>query len=200
MKTILHLCADTGSDSKPYADNGYNVVLVGSKIGVENYHPPENVYGIIANPPCTKFSKAGWQIKKKDRDFKEGMRLVKECLRVIWEVQEKGAQLQFWVLENPEGYLSQFIGRPYFKYQPWQFGETGVLATKRTCLWGYFNAPKPTVEIRTIPLRQKKSEYEKLRLFPIGERGGGKDWSCLTAEERSYCSQKFAQAFYEANK
>lgn len=35
MKTILHLCADTGSDSKPYADNGYNVILVGSKIGVD---------------------------------------------------------------------------------------------------------------------------------------------------------------------
>lgn len=49
MKTILHLCADIGSDSKPYKDNNdYNVILVGSDIGVENYHPPNNVYGIIS--------------------------------------------------------------------------------------------------------------------------------------------------------
>jgi hypothetical protein len=52
-KTILHLCADIGSDSQPYRDAGYNVILVGSDIGVENYHPPKDVYGIIANPPCT---------------------------------------------------------------------------------------------------------------------------------------------------
>jgi hypothetical protein len=55
MKTILHLCADTGSDSKPYQLNGYNVILVGSAIGVENYEPPEDVYGVFANPPCTEF-------------------------------------------------------------------------------------------------------------------------------------------------
>lgn len=26
MKTILQLCADTGSDSKPWKDNGYNII------------------------------------------------------------------------------------------------------------------------------------------------------------------------------
>lgn len=50
MKKIIQLCADTGSDTKPYRDNGYEVILIGSKIGVENYHPPKDVYGIIANP------------------------------------------------------------------------------------------------------------------------------------------------------
>ena len=55
-KIILHLCADIGSDSKPYKDAGYDVRLVGKDIGVENYTPPENVYGIIANPPCPEFS------------------------------------------------------------------------------------------------------------------------------------------------
>jgi len=57
-KIILHLCADVGSDSKPYQDVGYDVRLVGRSIGVENYHPFENVYGIIANPVCTEFSVA----------------------------------------------------------------------------------------------------------------------------------------------
>lgn len=55
-KIILHLCADTGSDSKPYQDAGYTVIKVGSDIGVENFQPPANVYGIIANPVCTEFS------------------------------------------------------------------------------------------------------------------------------------------------
>jgi hypothetical protein len=34
MKTILHLCADTGSDSKPFKDAGYKVICVGKDIGV----------------------------------------------------------------------------------------------------------------------------------------------------------------------
>ena len=55
-KIILHLCADVGSDSIYYQRNGYDVRCVGRKIGVENYHPPKGVYGIIANPPCTHFS------------------------------------------------------------------------------------------------------------------------------------------------
>lgn len=40
-KTILHLCADIGSDSKPYRDAGYNVICIGRDIGVENYNPTQ---------------------------------------------------------------------------------------------------------------------------------------------------------------
>ena len=106
MKTILHLCDDTGSDSKPYADNGYNVVLVGSKIGVENYHPPKDVYGIFANPPCTEFSIA--RSGGKPRLGDEGMFLVKECQRIIAECNPT-----FWVMENPAtGALKNYLGEP----------------------------------------------------------------------------------------
>ena len=203
MKKILHLCADTGSDSKPYKDAGYDVQLVGSDIGIENYHPPTDVYGIIANPPCTKFSRAAHQIKKKDRDFAEGMRLVKECLRVIWEIQENGAPLKFWVIENPDGYLTQFLGYPHFSYQPWQFGETGVLATKRTMLWGYFNKPKPTTIFRNIPPKLKQSDFKKVMANSLFEppvaRGGDIEWSKMSMEERSQCSPYFANAFFKAN-
>ena len=39
-RTILHLCADTGSDSWPYQqDPAYDVIRIGSDIGVENYSP-----------------------------------------------------------------------------------------------------------------------------------------------------------------
>jgi site-specific DNA-cytosine methylase len=191
-KIILHLCAsEFGSDSKPYRDAGYDVRRITKDIGVKNFHPPENVYGIIANPPCTKFSRAAWQIPKANRDFKEGMRLVKECLRVIWEVQENGAQLRFWVIENPDGYLAQFLGRPPFSYQPWQFGETDFRATKRTMLWGYFNPPTKTIRVRTIPFRSSHSR-DTTRV--------NKGWSeHRNADERSNASPYFTKAFFEAN-
>ncbi len=117
-KIILHLCADIGSDSEPYREAGYDVRLVGRDIGVENYTPPENVYGIIANPPCTMFSIARSNAKT-PRDFVEGMRLVKECLRIIWQCQYptvghfSKSNLKFWVIENPaSGALKNFLGTP----------------------------------------------------------------------------------------
>ena len=137
MKTILHLCADTGSDSKPYADNGYNVVLVGSEIGVENYHPPKDVYGIFANPPCTEFSRA--RAGGKARLGENGLFLVKECQRIISECESRG-DLKFWVIENPAtGALRDYLGKPDYIYQPWWFGSPW---TKKTALWGWFNEPK----------------------------------------------------------
>ena len=70
-KIILHLCADIGSDTRYYQlDNNYEVIKIGKDIGVENYNPPDNVYGIIANPVCTEFSIAKgfpyrWGFKKR---------------------------------------------------------------------------------------------------------------------------------------
>ena len=118
--------------------------MVGRDIGVENYHPPENVYGIIANPPCTMFSVARTNAKT-PRDFIEGMRLVKECLRIIWECQypTKGhrlkSNLKFWVIENPAtGALKNFLGNPNYTYSPHEFGAD---FSKKTALWGLFNKP-----------------------------------------------------------
>ena len=90
MKTILHLCADIGSDSTPYKDSGYNVICVGKGIGVENYTPPENVYGVFANPVCTEFSIAR---DGKPRNTEEGMFLVRHCQRIIRQCNPK-----FWVI------------------------------------------------------------------------------------------------------
>lgn len=145
MKTILQLCADTGSDTKPYRDNGYNVILVGSEIGVENFHPPQDVYGIIANPVCAEFSVAreGYLFgtkRKQTVDVEKGLFLVRECQRVIAECDPA-----FWVIENPAtGRLKDFLGKPRLTYEPWQYGSPW---TKRTALWGKFNIP-PKVYLR----------------------------------------------------
>lgn len=183
------MCADIGSDSQPYKDAGYNVILVGSKIGVENYHPPDNVYGIIANPPCTHFSIARTTAKT-PRDLREGMRLVKECLRIIWECQyrtvsdqQRFPPLKFWVLENPAtGFLKWFLGNPVYRYS---HHEWGGLLTKRTALWGHFNFP---------------STLNLCCDLPVGSRIGGKgETTKHDMHTRSLCPPKFAQAFFLAN-
>ena len=193
-KIILHLCADIGSDSQPYRDAGYDVRCVGKDIGAENYRPPENVYGIIANPPCTMFSLARTNAKNA-RDLSEGMRLVKECLRIIWECQmriesdqQKYSPLKFWCLENPNrGMLKWFLGEPYFVYSPDEYGDD---YQKQTALWGMFSRPVKTYA------KTQKTKFDLMKSKDIHPEYFGQ----LTRQERrSICSQKFAKAFFEVN-
>lgn len=200
MKKILQLCADTGSDTFPYR-GGYEVVLVGADIGVENFHPSGEVHGIIANPVCTEFSTA--RSSGKARNPEAGMFLVRECQRIIEE-----ARPVWWVIENPaRGVLRDFLGKPTYEYEPWWYGSPW---TKRTALWGKFNIPPrlyekwedvPKLEgLYQRPNRGKpslafmhKSHYWKIPEFqalPVPESD---------MEFRSLCSQKFAEAFKKAN-
>jgi hypothetical protein len=150
----------------------------------------KDIYGVLAAPPCTKFSKAAWNIKKADRDFREGMKCVRACLNIIWEIQENGAPLKFWALENPLGYLYNFLGKPAFYFQPWQFGNTSFLATKRTALWGYFSPPVKTVRKRIVPyIRDPKNTHST---------NSNPGWQVST-EKRAATPLEFAQAFFKAN-
>lgn len=193
-KVILHLCADIGSDSKPYKDAGYDVRLIGSDIGVENYHPPKGVYGIIANPPCTMFSIAR-SYAKTPRDLREGMRLVKECLRIIWECSydlpsdhSRTIPLKFWAIENPgSGLLRNFLGRPAFEYNAWEYGHA---FSKRTALWGNFNLPKRPILSYPIPINKSVNEV-------ITTSTHRDPYERMNA--RSMCAPNFAKAFFEAN-
>ncbi len=200
-KIILHLCADTGSDTKPYKDNGYEVILVGKEIGVENYHPPKNVYGVIANPVCLEFSTARSNGKARNPD--EGFKMVEECQRIISECEN----LKFWVIENPgKGELKKYLGKPKYKYQPWWYGSPWC---KETALWGEFNTPErilfkwedvPKIpELYTRPTRKKPS----LAFNHKNHKRFIKEFDCFEVDSdmefRSLCSQRFAQAFFEAN-
>jgi len=189
--------------------------MIGEEIGVENYHPPVNVHGIIANPVCTEFSTAnGFH---KTRDYEKGMEMVNHCLRIIEEAKPK-----WWVIENPaNGRLKEFLGKPKYVYQPWEYGSPW---TKHTALWGKFNIPHkkykkwedvpkiPELYIRpgrgkpSLAFMHAKAHMKHIREFdcfaeeilklPSRDRvnGGGGDM-----EFRSLCSQKFANAFFEAN-
>lgn len=200
MKTILHLCADSGSDSWFYRDE-YEVILIGSDIGVENYTPDRPIYGIFANPVCTEFSTA--RSDGKARNPEEGMKLVKECQRII-EI----AKPEFWVIENPaKGVLKDYLGQPAYEYEPWWYGSPW---TKRTALWGKFNIPKRVYynwenvpkndKLYVRPGRPKpslafmhKSAYDLIPEFQHLPR------PTSDMEFRSLCSQKFAEAFRKVN-
>lgn len=208
-KIILDLCGGTGAWGKPYKTAGYTVYNITSpKYYVEDYVSAEGfikfgrnrrwidinkIYGILAAPPCTVFSKASWSIKKINRNFKSGMETVRACLSIIWRIQERGAPLKFWALENPMGYLYNFLGYPYFYFQPWQFGETGFTKTKRVAIWGYFKKPAKTIRKRTIPYINSHSQAKK-------QLPENKEWYAASKEKRAITPMGFAKAFYEANK
>jgi len=200
MKTILHLCADIGSDSYFYKINDYDVRLIGSDIGVENYVAPANVYGIIANPVCTEFSIASGFHKK--GDYEKGMFLVNHCIRIIKECNP-----EFWVIENPaSGRLKDFLGVPAATYHPWMYGDPW---TKRTALWGEFNMPSPKYQIweevpknknlYIKPGRKKPSmaDLHKSAIKYISEFKPFKVKDDMSF--RSLCPQGFAKAFFKAN-
>ena len=129
----------------------------------------------------------------------EGMRLVKECLRIIWECQarienehQRHSPLKFWALENPAtGSLRWFLGKPAFEYCQSEYGQA---FTKKTALWGHFNPPhRPFMDVminqsaKTLGGNQFKKFGHK---FATSGDGGAK----------AKCPEKFAQAFYEANR
>ena len=199
--TILHLCADIGSDTKPWVDAGYNVITVGKNIGVENYNPPEDVLGVIANPVRTELSIAnGYDVVG---DYDKGIFLVNHCLRIIRECNPK-----FWVIENSAtGRLKEFLGDPRFVYQPWEFGSPW---TKKTALWGEFIIPdklynnwddvpkNPNLYVKPGRGKPSLASMHKSAIKFIPE------FSCFEVEDdmsfRSLCSQGFAKAFYKANR
>ena len=183
-------------------DDNYKVILVGKNIGVENYNPPDNVHGIIANPVCTEFSNA--KNSNIPRDYEKGMFLVKHCQRII----EK-SNPNWWVLENPStGALRNFIGNPNYTYQPWEYGSPW---TKRTGLWGNFVMPKkiilnrqdvvknPNLYIKPRGTLPEFTALHKSAIEFIEEFEFAKPFVKSDSDFRSLCSQGFAKAFYLAN-
>jgi site-specific DNA-cytosine methylase len=194
-KIILDLCGGTGSWSKPYREDGYDVrIITLPDFDVTTYEPPENVHGILAAPPCTEFSKAK-NGSKRQRNLSEGMETVRACMNIIWQCRQQGS-LKFWALENPVGLLRQFLGVPKYSFYQWQFGTP---QSKHTDLFGYFNPPKPTV--KTIP-----PELQNAQLSVNARRWGytpcPEEYRHLhlsRAAIRAITPPGFAQAFRRAN-
>jgi len=198
-KIILDLCGGTGAWSRPYQEANYDVrIITAPEYDVCKYEPPNNVYGILAAPPCTMFSIARTTAKIK-RSFETGMKCVKACLRIIWQCRYQN-KLKFWALENPVGYLRQFLGKPPLTFNPCDYGDPW---TKRTDIWGYFNMPKQKpVDPESPTLIITKNLNTKL-LSPLILKTG---FHCPNRDP-DYCREifattpsGFANAFFKENK
>jgi len=211
-KIILDLCGGTGAWSRPYAENGYDVRNITlPEFDVRTYKPPKRVYGILSAPPCTHFSIArNDKTAKEPRDFRKGMELVIACLNIIWECRyqtfrrsENG--LKFWALENPNGYLKDFLGIPVLMFHPHEYGDP---YTKKTCIWGNFKTPKKNpvepVDFEHPTTKGAKDfvscveHFQHLKNIPEGYKT--KTGLTKRAILRSITPSGFAKAFFEANK
>ncbi len=179
----MDLCGGTGAWSRPYAEAGYDVrVITLPEYDVRLYTPPENVYGILAAPPCTHFSGSGaqyWPIKDSDGRTLGALKVVIACLRIVAQ-----ARPVWWALENPVGRLGRWLGPYQMTLQPCDYGDP---YTKRTCLWGRFTSPE-------------KRPVEPVKVCSQGswiQRLGGK--SERTKRLRAITPPGFAKAFFEAN-
>jgi hypothetical protein len=186
-KIILDLCGGTGSWSKPYQEAGYDVrVITLPEHDVRTYIPPENVYGILAAPPCTEFSMAKFYHGSKCKhDFVSGLAVVDACLRIVHRAKPK-----FWALENPRGLLRRWLGKPRLTFHPYEYGENYM---KLTDIWGEFNIPEKTVKER--PEGVKK--FSALLMHEIPNIEG---MNLNRAARRAITPPGFARAFYEANR
>ncbi len=199
-KIILDLCGGTGAWSDPYAKAGYDVRNITlPDYDVRTYEPPDNVYGILAAPPCTIFSLAGNKYRfkeKKELNYLDklipALELVNFCLHIIRDTKHK-----FWALENPCGTLIHFLGEPMMFFNPCDYGDP---YTKKTALWGDFIPPLPLIIGRNASVtpefitlnsgkRMSPMHYNAFHLSPNKR-----------AEARSITPPGFAQAFFEANK
>lgn len=195
-KIILDLCGGTGAWSKPYENAGYDVRLITlPKNNIIDYVPPkENVYGVLAAPPCTEFSMARNRWPDIPRDFIMGMSPVNACIRIIFQCNPV-----FWALENPVGLLSRFLGKPKYVFEPWWFDEP---YSKRTALWGRFKKPSPKYsEYKENP--KACSLHIKAKKVYATRKSGIPSISDITSgnekEKRAITPAGFAQAFFEVN-
>ena len=192
-KSILSLCDYTGIWSQPYEDAGYNVIRIdlqhGQDVRLTEYPGP--VHGIIAQPPCTHFAVSGarWWKGKGEAALLEGLAIVDACLRLVAVCKPK-----WWVLENPVGRLTTYLGKPKFIFDPHEFAKLAdnpqeEAYTKRTCLWGEFTPPMPifvgSIDLLVVPTLGSLMH----RVAPGPER----------ANIRSKAPQGFTRAFFAVN-
>jgi hypothetical protein len=196
IKRILSLYDYTGVWSQPYREAGYDVTQIDLQHGrdVRLLTYPKGVHGILAAPPCTHFAQAGsqWWKRKGTKPLKQGLALVDACLRFVAVCNPA-----WWVLENPRGRITDYLGPHRFEFDPWEFAGLAdepqrERYTKRTLLWGHFRRPlrKPLPPVRFTITRMGvptfSTSYTNYKMWSGDPR-------------RSTTPQGFARAFFAAN-
>lgn len=209
---LISLFDYTGNASRPYRENGWEVMQVDIQLGIDimqwdykgwlkgNYDfTPDNEtglrVGIIAMIPCTDYANSGSKhFKQKDSDgtTAKSQELVAKVREIIDFFEAKGV-LTFWQAENPMSRihkLNSWLGKIKLKFNPCDYAGYDPIPdnsryNKTTWLWGKFNKPnKAYLE----PLSKEYPGFKQL---------GGK--SLKTKNLRSITPLGFAYAFYHAN-
>jgi hypothetical protein len=188
-KTVISLFDASGEWAKPWADAGFNVVTYDLQTGDDirefdaasllEAHGNDNVWAILAAPPCTDFASSGAQYwAKKDAEGKTeaSNELVRQVLRTVELFRPP-----VWAMENPVGRMAKLNELPpaQLTFQPNLYGDP---YTKKTLLWGNFNNQLP--ESPVAPTEGSK----------ITEKISG-----TNKYARSLTPEGFAYSFFMAN-
>ena len=155
-------CTEFGSEVQAFKDRGHDVTTLGLDGDVnikadirhflDYYYDNEHYDFMTFHPPCTEFSKANWRLGKcKDRN--PDMSIVKACFRIVQE-----AKPTFWMIENPQGCLRYFIGRPQYCIK---YGDYGHYCQKPTDLWGVLPWFRSYRENIVIPGEHNNTAHSK---------------------------------------
>ncbi|MDD2892576.1 MAG: DNA cytosine methyltransferase [Halothiobacillaceae bacterium] len=197
-KVVLSFFDLSGEWSKPWEEAGYQVfrfdIQADPDMGDINKFSCEffnewfgdfdgmEIYAILAACPCTDFAVSGARhFAAKDADGRtvSSVQLVSQTLAAIEYFKPV-----IWALENPVGRIAELTGLPEWRlsFDPNHLGDT---YTKKTLIWGRFNADLPIAPV-------EPTEGSKMHM-----KYGGK--SIATKNARSVTPEGFAYAFFQAN-
>lgn len=197
-KVVLSLFDLSGEWSRPWEDAGYQVYRFDiqenaetgdvSKFSAEFFgdwfgdFDGMDIYAVLAACPCTDFASSGARhFAAKDADGRTiaSVQLVHQTLRVIEYFKPP-----VWAIENPVGRIERLCGLPPWRlsFDPYHLGNP---YTKKTLLWGRFNADLPIAPVEPTEGSKMWAKY------------GGK--SLATKNARSETPQGFSYGFFMAN-
>lgn len=197
-KVVLSLFDTSGEWSRPWEEAGYQVyrfdIQDNPDLGdVNNFNVEffaewfgdfygQEVFAILAACPCTDFARSGCRhFGSKDLDGRTvaSVELVHQTLRVIEYFKPA-----LWAVENPVGRIERLGGLPAWRlsFDPCHVGDP---YTKKTLIWGRFNADLPVAPVMPV-------EGSKMHL-----KYGGR--SLATKNARSVTPEGFSYAFFMAN-
>lgn len=197
-KVVLSLFDLSGEWSKPWEEAGYQVyrfdIQADPDMGDVNKFSADffgdwfgdfdgmDIYAVLAACPCTDFAVSGARhFAAKDADGRTvaSVNLVHQTLRVIEYFRPA-----IWALENPVGRIEKLCGLPPWRlsFDPCHLGDP---YTKKTLIWGRFNADLPIAPVYPSEGSKMWSQY------------GGK--SMATKNARSVTPEGFAYGFFMAN-
>lgn len=200
-KIILSLFDYSGNWSRPYHEAGYTVIQQDIKHGADIFADTMNeanncrvegikAHGILAAVPCTDFAASGarwWKMKEGQPieydgpiQFDDRLEFFTAMVLAVLVIVE-WLEPAWWAIENPVGRIEKLvpeIGPCRLWFQPWWYGDP---YTKKTGLWGRFNANlprRPVLPIYGSKMHNMSSEWK---------------------EQRSETPPGFARAFFESN-